>query len=401
LKKQNFNFRSAQDILVVVANYDFSENADLLKSEFIKYFPTVIIDSSSPIPPNEVDLLISNEFYPGLWNESVKHASQNGFKWLFFIASDVEVRDVRSLVKYVRLATKNNEIGVYSPSLDASSRSSFQLQLNRHSSGLREIGIIEGFCFLARVDLLTQVHPIPSENMYGWGVDILVCKVAYDSNLKVVCDDRIQVFHPAKKSIHSIDNEAAAEMSNQMLGEETLTWVSNIQTVLGGKNNTLGNKTALDLGCGAYVQNEFQAEKVFGVDIETHEDPRIVKRNLALKSIPFRKNTFDYVTAFDFIEHIPRSVTRFQNRYCFVELMNEVWRVLKPGGLFLSLTPAFPSPKAFQDPTHVNFITEETFSEYFCRPNLWAEMYGFKGEFELIMQVWEDGKLRSLLRTIK
>jgi SAM-dependent methyltransferase len=401
LKELNLNFRNAQDILVVVANYDFSANADLLKSEFIKYFPTLIIDSSSPIPPNEVDILILNEFYTGLWNESVKHASQNGYKWLFFIASDVEVKDIPSLVKYIRLATRNNEIGVYSPSLDISSRSSFPMSLNRHTSGLREIGIVEGFCFLARLDLLTQVYPVPSENVYGWGVDILVCKVAYDSNLKVVCDDRIQIFHPAKKSIHSIDSEAAAEMSNQMLGEQTLSWVSEIQLLLGVNQNTFGDKTALDLGCGAYIQNEFNAEKVFGVDIERHEDPRILKRNLALKPIPFRKNTFDYVTAYDFIEHIPRSITRFQNRYCFVELMNEIWRVLKDGGLFLSLTPAFPSPKAFQDPTHVNFITEETFSEYFCRPNLWGEMYGFRGRFDLVMQVWEDGKLRTLIRAIK
>jgi SAM-dependent methyltransferase len=401
VKKPSFNFRGTSEVLVVIANYDFSENADLLKSELIRYFPTVIIDSSSPIPPTGVDILIPNQFYPGLWNESVNHTSKNGHKWLFFIASDVQVKDVPSLAKYILLATRNDEIGVYSPSLDISSRSSFQMQLNKHTSGLREIGIIEGFCFLARLDLLNQVYPIPSENKYGWGVDVLLCKIAYDSNLKVVCDDRIQVFHPVKKSVHLIDEEVAAEMSNQMLGEETLSWVSNIQTSLGNNNNKIGEKSALDLGCGAYIQNEFHAEKIFGIDIERHEDPRIIKRNLALQSIPFRKNTFDYITAYDFIEHVPRSITRLKNRYCFVELMNEIWRVLKPGGVFLSLTPAFPSPKAFQDPTHVNFITEETFSEYFCRPNLWAEMYGFKGEFELVMQVWEDGKLRTMLRAIK
>jgi hypothetical protein len=78
--------------------------------------------------------------------------------------------------------------------------------------------------------------------------------------------------------------------------------------------------------------------------------------------------------------------------------MDEIHRVLKMGGIFLSLTPAYPDAKAFQDPTHVNFITDRTFPDYFCSPNLWGRMYGFKGNFILVSQVWEDGKLRTVLR---
>jgi len=388
-------------ILVVIANYDFSENADRLKSEFVRFLPTVIIDSSSPIPPSETDISIPNSFYPGLWNESVNHAIQNEYEWLFFIASDVQINDVTSLVNYALSATKNKRIGVYSPRLDFTSRSSFDLQLNRHTSGLREIGIIEGFCFLTRLELATQIFPMPTANKFGWGADILLCKVAYDSNFKVVCDDRIQVFHPAKNPEHSINEEVALEMSNQMLGLETVFWVSDIQSQLMSENKKFGDTASLDLGCGSHIRNEFCADSIFGIDIEPQEDSRIFRRNLALKSIPFRKNTFDYVTAYDFIQQIPRSITRIQCRYSFVELMNEIWRVLKPGGLFLSLTPAFPSSRAFQDPTHVNFITEETFPEYFCRPNLRAEMYSFKGKFDLVDQIWIDGSLRTMLRAIK
>lgn len=45
--------------------------------------------------------------------------------------------------------------------------------------------------------------------------------------------------------------------------------------------------------------------------------------------------------------------------------MNEVHRVLKPNGIFLHQTPAYPSTVAFRDPTHVNIITEETIPHYF------------------------------------
>jgi SAM-dependent methyltransferase len=89
-----------------------------------------------------------------------------------------------------------------------------------------------------------------------------------------------------------------------------------------------------------------------------------------------------------FIEHIPRVAYVPQRRNCFIELMNEIYRVLKPDGLFLSFTPAFPRAEAFRDPTHVNIITEETFGLYFDNKNRWAAAYGFCGAFEITQQEW-------------
>ena len=70
--------------------------------------------------------------------------------------------------------------------------------------------------------------------------------------------------------------------------------------------------------------------------------------------------------------------------------MNEIHRILKPEGLFLHSTPCYPATQAFQDPTHVNLISEDTFPIYFCRPTLSAKElgYGFYGAFELITQNW-------------
>jgi hypothetical protein len=69
--------------------------------------------------------------------------------------------------------------------------------------------------------------------------------------------------------------------------------------------------------------------------------------------------------------------------------MNESYRVLKKSGILFAVSPAFPSPAAFQDPTHVNFITEATAS-YFLGANPPAHSlgYGFKGRFKLIRQFW-------------
>ena len=132
---------------------------------------------------------------------------------------------------------------------------------------------------------------------------------------------------------------------------------------------------SLDLGCGETIRNPYQALQVIGLDIQDAD--------LAIQPIPYNDNYFDYVTAYDFLEHIPRLLYVPQRRYPFVELMSEIYRVLKLGGKFLSSTPAFPHGAAFQDPTHVNIITPDTFYEYFDDQKTWAKMYGFKGAFHI------------------
>ena len=57
--------------------------------------------------------------------------------------------------------------------------------------------------------------------------------------------------------------------------------------------------------------------------------------NLLTSKIPYSDNEFDFVTAFDFIEHIPRIILdNGKVKYPFIEIMNEIYRVLKPNGLF-------------------------------------------------------------------
>jgi SAM-dependent methyltransferase len=146
----------------------------------------------------------------------------------------------------------------------------------------------------------------------------------------------------------------------------------------------------LDLGSGRNPKNPFFMDEVIGVDIADVGLPNVVCADLAVGPIPFQNDCFEALTAFDFIEHIPRVIYTPVQRFPFVELMNEIYRVLKPNGKFLSFTPAFPSPSAFVDPTHVNIITEDTFSNYFSGDYPKANLYGFKGKFKLVMNQWHD-----------
>ena len=122
----------------------------------------------------------------------------------------------------------------------------------------------------------------------------------------------------------------------------------------------------LDLGCGAVPRNPYRRDELHGIDIAPRHEPgaaEIRRANLALQPIPYPDSHFDSVSAYDFFEHVPRVLATADGqdtRFPFVQLMNEVWRVLVPGGLLYAYTPVYPHPMAFQDPTHVNILTRDS-----------------------------------------
>ena len=153
----------------------------------------------------------------------------------------------------------------------------------------------------------------------------------------------------------------------------------------------------LDLGCGDNPRNPYNKEYLFGIDIRTTKqlnNATFKQANLILEKIPFDDDFFGSISAFDFLEHIPRVFPTFDGKsttFPFVNLMSEVWRVLINKGRFYALTPAYPNIGAFQDPTHVNFITEDT-HKYFCDEFFLGNMYGFTGKFRLIRCEWVQSK---------
>tara|TARA_B100002051_G_scaffold56939_1_gene52579 strand:- start:615 stop:1853 length:1239 start_codon:yes stop_codon:yes gene_type:complete len=398
-------------LLVCVTNYEFNSNAIKLKHFFERSFETIIIDSSTPGGFPEADITIDNTYYPGLWNESVSQAIKRDAEWLLFIASNIQLIEAEMSELCIHEAISDPNLMMWTPSLAENSSSSLKSTLNRPTAGMRHCGMAEGFCFMARTRLLQQQHPIPSENIFGYGVDAVSSLRAHELGT-VAVDDRITIFYPPSKAAHQINTAEASSTGTTYLNrfsfsEEIKTRVHLLEQAAKDEKNTpaLKSQTSLDLGCGAKPNDLlFKTGNASGIDVRNPENrPEIKLSDLFIHPIPHQSSSFDYITAFDFIEHVPRLVyLNEQCRFCFVELMNEIYRVLKPGGIFASLTPTFPNQEAFQDPTHVNIITERTFPKYFCKPYDWAAMYGFTGSFSLIHQSSKaDGKLLTLMRAIK
>lgn len=159
------------------------------------------------------------------------------------------------------------------------------------------------------------------------------------------------------------------------------------------------NTRHLDLGCGGKPRNPYGMDHLFGCDVRDPTDFNMdgvceyKQANIIKSGIPFPDNYFDSVSAFDLIEHIPRQLLDANGNiiYPFINIMNEIYRVLKPKGVFLAITPAYPREEAFQDPTHVNIITINT-HKYFAGDKPYGEIYGFKGKFNSKRNEWSMPK---------
>ena len=103
------------------------------------------------------------------------------------------------------------------------------------------------------------------------------------------------------------------------------------------------------------------------------------------ESLPFDDNTFDIIYSKSFIEHL----------YYPERFLDEAYRVLKPNGLLLTLTPDWESnyKKYFDDFTHRTAFTKPALEDAY-------KMYGFKDvvifKFRQLPIVWKYPVLNYL-----
>ncbi|MHC4591192.1 MAG: glycosyltransferase [Planctomycetota bacterium] len=143
------------------------------------------------------------------------------------------------------------------------------------------------------------------------------------------------------------------------------------------------HKVRIDLGCG-----RFKRRGHVGIDIDSQSGADIVCDVTA--GLPLDTSSVDRLAADNLLEHIGDGL---------VELMNEIWRVCKPGAEVEITVPLFPSDKAMADPTHRRYFTEETFSYFDSNSSIWrlfGASYGIK-PFRVLSSSKLAGELEVVL----
>jgi SAM-dependent methyltransferase len=123
----------------------------------------------------------------------------------------------------------------------------------------------------------------------------------------------------------------------------------------------------IDLGCGRRKKIGY-----FGIDCQELDGVDLVCN--CNNPIPLDDNIADEINASDFLEHI--------DNHKRIHIMTEIWRILKPGGLFLSFTPSTDGRGAFQDPTHYSFWNENSFHYFAC--DIHRALYDIKPKFDIL-----------------
>jgi hypothetical protein len=179
-------------ILVCITNHNDNDNAKKLKKEFSEHIDTIIIDSGSNEKLDEFDLNFDNLYYSGLYNESVNQCLIRNKEYLYFIASDVFIEQVSSIVEIIK--NLNSDIYLWAPS---SKGQSHQHCKNRNTNSYRNVAYLEGFTFLVNIKVCEKFYPIDrNSNFYGYGIDILLGYYTINEFKKLcVVDDRVEVYH--------------------------------------------------------------------------------------------------------------------------------------------------------------------------------------------------------------
>jgi len=136
----------------------------------------------------------------------------------------------------------------------------------------------------------------------------------------------------------------------------------------------LNNLPMLDLCSGPQPPEGYE-----GVDMR-HEnadlDHHVTRWDLDQAPWPWPDNSFGVMRAVDALEHLRNPI----------QTMQEIYRVLAPGGWLLSMTPSTDGRGAFQDPTHVSFWNQNSFA-YWIKANFQRFLPPVKARFQAVRLV--------------
>lgn len=169
------------------------------------------------------------------------------------------------------------------------------------------------------------------------------------------------------------------------------------QIKLAGKQGRI-----LDIGCGAYpfflvnvdFAEKYGLDKIAQIDFDGQKEQEITLISFEIEKeerIPFENDYFDVVSMLAVFEHLePERL---------VKIHKEIYRILKPGGMYIMTTPAFWTDRLLRFLAKIRLISEVEIKEHkgiynFSKISSVLQQACFDkeelkfGYFEIFMNTW-------------
>mgnify|MGYP001596238605 CR=1 FL=1 len=243
------------------------------------------------------------------------------------------------------------------------------------SGDFEEVNFVIGFCMAFRKSLFDEIGPFDESLWPCSGEEIDLCFRARAAGYRIGIAQDVYVHHGESttfRAMHEqklLDYDEVCRKCDAHLAEKWGKdfWQKQAVTEKTTINVAPGEAIRLNLGCGYALQSGY-----VNIDNRAEVNPDLVCD--VLEGLPYDDNSVDEVRAFDFLEHIPIGQT--------VNVISEIWRVLKPGGRFESFTPdAQHGQGAFQDPYHISFWVENSWLYFSDKAS--RDLYGTVADFEI------------------
>lgn len=151
----------------------------------------------------------------------------------------------------------------------------------------------------------------------------------------------------------------------------------------------------LDLGCGTHKKARIGLDRYPALDVDIafdlerfefpHLEPRPTNVGYQIGQLPFPDSSIKSIISHHCFEHIGEN---------FIPLVDDIYRVLEPGGVLRAITPLFPSHSAQADPDHKRMFMDGTWDNFCGTPgdapnNCWLASFSVpytKARFEKVHQ---------------
>ena len=378
-------------IIPILNQHDMSFECIKSVMENTTDYEIIVIDNGSdpPFKPpfsgfNEIRVIRNdkNEGFPIAVNQGIREAKSDT---IILLNNDVVVtpESLNRLTVWLEMFDIVGPTTNYCAGMQQVQLLSYQNidELNQEADALfessegegEEVNWIIGFCMAFKKSFYDKLGPFDESLWPCSGEEIDFCYRAKEKGFKIGIAKDIYVHHEGSVTFRDMENAGqveyakVCERNDKHLAEKWGADFWNRQAIAENVEVIPESGLNLNLGCGiAHVKG------YINIDNRAEVKPDLICD--IIEGLPYEDNSVDIVRAHDFLEHIPIGKT--------IGVIDEIWRVLKPGGRFKSLTPdAEYGQGAYQDPTHLSFWVENSWI-YYSEPKAQASC-GTKANFKI------------------